>query len=122
LASMRLATFVFLWPPSPRRAADHERHKSQRRKGRGVYRNKENPRQWLARSSGFNSPQHLGPLSGQPKLPTNYDLGQGRFAMGDQPRPLIPMAVGGFIGSATFTRPTSGGRQKHFAPRNWSLS
>ena len=47
--------------------------------------NKEKTRQGLARSSGFNSPQHLGPLSGQTDLPTNHDLGQGRFAAGDFP-------------------------------------
>jgi hypothetical protein len=54
-------------------------------KGGVVYWNKEKTRQWLARRSGFNSPQHLGPLSGQPDIPTNHDLGQGRFATGEIP-------------------------------------
>jgi len=46
-----------------------------------VYRNKENPRQWLARSSGFNSPQHLGPLSGHENFPQMKIWGKG-----DSPR------------------------------------
>ena len=76
-----------------------------------TYWNKEKTRQWLAGSSGFNSPQHLGPLSGQRNLPTNEDLGQGRFSLSDQPETNPPAPATPATPVAPEPDPAQGTRQ-----------